>query len=40
MEKYVNVGTNAVIAAVLLAVLVFVGVRLGERRKGRHAVRA
>ncbi len=39
VEKYVNVGTNAVIAAVLLAVLVFVGVRLSERRRGRHAVR-
>ncbi|WP_432927650.1 DedA family protein [Microbispora sp. CA-135349] len=38
VEKYVNVGTNAVIAMVALAVLVFVGVRLSERRKGRHAL--
>ncbi|MFF3669484.1 DedA family protein [Microtetraspora malaysiensis] len=39
VETYVNVGTNGVIALVLLAVLVFVGVRLGERRRGRHAGR-
>ncbi|GAA3090646.1 DedA family protein [Streptosporangium carneum] len=39
VEAYVGAGTNAVIAVVLLAVLVFVGVRLSERRKGRHAVR-
>ncbi|MGI5493508.1 DedA family protein [Microtetraspora malaysiensis] len=39
VETYVNVGTNGVIALVLLAVLVFVGVRLGERRRGRHASR-
>ncbi|WP_433221183.1 DedA family protein [Microtetraspora malaysiensis] len=39
VETYVNVGTNGVIALVLLAVLVFVGVRLGERRRGRHAAR-
>lgn len=38
VEKYVSVGTNAVVATVLLAVLVFVGVRLSERRKGRHAL--
>ncbi|WP_055480562.1 DedA family protein [Sphaerimonospora mesophila] len=39
VEAYVGVGTNAVIATVLLAVLVFVGVRLSERRRGRHAAR-
>ncbi|WP_067136144.1 DedA family protein [Microtetraspora malaysiensis] len=39
VETYVNVGTNGVIALVLLAVLVFVGVRLGERHRGRHAGR-
>jgi membrane protein DedA with SNARE-associated domain len=39
VEAYVGMGTNAVIAAVLLAVLVFAGVRLAERRKGRHALR-
>ncbi|SET91758.1 DedA family protein [Nonomuraea wenchangensis] len=40
VETYVGVGTNAVIAAVALAVLVFVGTRLTQRRKGRHAVGA
>ncbi|WP_433248380.1 DedA family protein [Streptosporangium sp. CA-135522] len=39
VETYVGVGTNVVIALVLLVVLVFVGVRLSERRKGRHAAR-
>ncbi|WP_336208682.1 DedA family protein [Nonomuraea sp. LPB2021202275-12-8] len=39
VETYVGMGTDMVIALVLLAVLVFVGVRLGERRKGRHALR-
>ncbi|MEV4180593.1 DedA family protein [Streptosporangium canum] len=39
VEGYVGMGTNMVIALVLLAVLVFAGVRLGERRKGRHALR-
>ncbi|MFI7703149.1 DedA family protein [Nonomuraea sp. NPDC049480] len=39
VETYVGVGTNAVIATVLLAVLVFVGLRLSERYKGRHAAR-
>lgn len=39
VETYVGVGTNAVIATVLLAVLVFVGLRLSERHKGRHAAR-
>ncbi|MFB4272484.1 DedA family protein [Nonomuraea sp. GTA35] len=39
VEAYVGMGTNAVIATVLLAVLVFAGVRLAERRKGRHALR-
>ncbi|MFB9884109.1 DedA family protein [Planobispora siamensis] len=37
VETYVGVGTNLVIVLVLLAVLVFVGVRLTERRKGRRA---
>ncbi|GIH25800.1 hypothetical protein Aph01nite_41100 [Acrocarpospora phusangensis] len=39
VETYVGVGSKVVIALVALAVLVFVGVRLGERRKGRHAAR-
>lgn len=39
IEGYVGVGTNVVIALVVLAVAVFVGVRLAERRKGRHAGR-
>ncbi|MFC4530916.1 DedA family protein [Sphaerisporangium dianthi] len=38
VEIYVGVGTNVVIAVVALAVLVFLGVRLSERRKGRHAL--
>jgi membrane protein DedA with SNARE-associated domain len=39
VESYVGIGTNVVIAMVVAAVLVFVGVRLTERRKGRHAAR-
>ena len=39
VEAYVGVGTNVVIGLVVLAVLVFVGVRLAERRKARHAPR-
>lgn len=39
VEAYVGVGTNVVIGLVVLAVLVFAGVRLAERRKGRHAPR-
>jgi membrane protein DedA with SNARE-associated domain len=39
VETYVGIGTNVVIALVVLAVLVFVGMRLSERRKGRHAHR-
>ncbi|KAB8188941.1 DedA family protein [Nonomuraea phyllanthi] len=39
VETYVGVGTNVVIALVVLAILVFVGVRLAERRRGRHASR-
>lgn len=38
VEAYVGIGTNVVIAMVALAVLVFVAVRLSERRKGRHAL--
>ncbi|GAA1744591.1 DedA family protein [Nonomuraea bangladeshensis] len=40
VETYVGVGTNVVIVTVALAVLVFVGTRLAQRRKGRHAVGA
>ncbi|MQY03540.1 DedA family protein [Actinomadura macrotermitis] len=36
---YVGLGTNVVIALVALALAVFAGVRLAERRKGRHATR-
>lgn len=39
VEAYVGVGTNVVIGVVVLAVLVFIGVRVAERRKGRHAPR-
>ncbi|MEV0235924.1 DedA family protein [Nonomuraea sp. NPDC050786] len=39
VETYVGIGTNVVIALVALAVVVFVVVRLAERRKGRHAPR-
>ncbi|RVX40816.1 membrane protein DedA with SNARE-associated domain [Nonomuraea polychroma] len=39
VEAYVGVGTNIVIGMVVAAVLVFVGVRLAERRKGKHAAR-
>ncbi|MFG1709820.1 DedA family protein [Nonomuraea sp. M3C6] len=39
VEAYVGIGTNVVIAVVVLAVVVFAGVRLAERRKGRHATR-
>ncbi|MDP9864392.1 MULTISPECIES: DedA family protein [Streptosporangium] len=39
VEAYVGMGTNVVIALVLLAVLVFVGVRVAERHQGRHASR-
>ncbi|NUP61946.1 MAG: DedA family protein [Nonomuraea sp.] len=39
VEAYVGIGTNVVIGLVVLAIVVFVGVRLSERRKGRHAGR-
>jgi membrane protein DedA with SNARE-associated domain len=39
VETYVGIGSNVVIALVAAAVLIFVGVRLAERRKGRHAAR-
>ncbi|MFI7705347.1 DedA family protein [Nonomuraea sp. NPDC049480] len=39
VEAYAGIGTNVVIAMVVVAVLVFVGVRLAERRKSRHASR-
>ncbi|MEV4175815.1 DedA family protein [Nonomuraea sp. NPDC049709] len=39
VERYVGIGTNVVIGLVVLAVAVFIGVRLTERRKGRHASR-
>ncbi|PZG18088.1 DedA family protein [Nonomuraea aridisoli] len=39
VETYVGIGTNVVIGIVALAIVVFVVVRLSERRKGRHASR-
>lgn len=39
VEVYVSVGSKVVLGLVALAVAVFVGVRLAERRKGRHASR-
>lgn len=39
VESYVGIGTYVVIGLVVLAIVVFVGVRLAERRKGRHANR-
>jgi membrane protein DedA with SNARE-associated domain len=39
VETYVGIGSNVVIALVAAAVLIFVGVRLAERRKGRHTAR-
>ncbi|WP_336206990.1 DedA family protein [Nonomuraea sp. LPB2021202275-12-8] len=37
VETYAGIGSKVVLGLVVLAVLVFIGVRLGERRKGRHA---
>ncbi|TMR93814.1 DedA family protein [Nonomuraea basaltis] len=39
VETYVGIGSNVVIALVVAAVLVFVGVRLAERRTSRHTAR-
>ncbi|WP_343948962.1 DedA family protein [Nonomuraea longicatena] len=39
VEAYVGIGSKIVIGVVALAVVVFIAVRLGERRKGRHAAR-
>ncbi|MGW4965608.1 DedA family protein [Nonomuraea sp. NPDC004186] len=39
VEAYVGIGSKVVLALVVLAFVVFVGVRLAERRKGRHASR-
>ncbi|MEV5893732.1 DedA family protein [Nonomuraea fuscirosea] len=39
VESYVGIGTYVVIGLVVLAIVVFVGVRLAEQRKGRHANR-
>ncbi|MGW0203527.1 DedA family protein [Nonomuraea sp. NPDC003201] len=39
VEAYVGIGSRVVLALVVLALVVFVGVRLAERRKGRHASR-
>ncbi|MEU1724580.1 DedA family protein [Nonomuraea sp. NPDC005692] len=39
VEAYVGIGTYVVIGLVVLAIAVFVAVRLTERRKGRHANR-
>ncbi|WP_106396318.1 DedA family protein [Actinocorallia populi] len=38
VEKYAGMGSKAVLGLALVAVLVFVGVRLNERHKGRHAL--
>ncbi|TDD15289.1 DedA family protein [Nonomuraea diastatica] len=37
VETYVGAGSYVVIGLVVLAIVVFIGVRLAERRKGRHA---
>ncbi|MFI6743272.1 DedA family protein [Nonomuraea sp. NPDC050451] len=39
VETYVGIGSKVVLGLVALALVVFVGVRLAERRKGRHASR-
>jgi membrane protein DedA with SNARE-associated domain len=39
VETYAGFGSKAVLALVALALIVFVGVRVAERRKGRHADR-
>ncbi|MEV4292463.1 DedA family protein [Nonomuraea bangladeshensis] len=39
VETYVGVGTNVVIGIVVAAVLVFIGVRVAERRKEKKAAR-
>lgn len=39
VETYVSAGSKVVAALVVLVVVVFVGVRLAERRKGKHASR-
>ncbi|GAA4100343.1 DedA family protein [Nonomuraea soli] len=39
VEGYVGIATNVIIGLVVLAILVFVGVRLAERSKGEHARR-
>ncbi|MFG3437403.1 DedA family protein [Nonomuraea sp. NPDC047897] len=39
VEGYVGIGSKVVLGLVALAVVVFIGVRLAERRKGRHASR-
>lgn len=39
VEGYVGIGSKVVIGLVVLAIVVFIWVRLAERRKGRHAAR-
>lgn len=39
VEGYVGIGTNIILGLVVLAFLIFVGVRLTERKKGAHAER-
>ncbi|WP_103962494.1 DedA family protein [Nonomuraea solani] len=39
VETYAGIGSKVVIGLVALAIVVFIAVRLSERRKGRHANR-
>lgn len=39
VEGYVGIGSKVVLGTVVLAVLIFIGRRLGERSKAKHAAR-